>query len=150
MRKLATAAVCVMLTACATAPPQVFIRADGQRSIGDPALEQQYTLDSSACVGEMAKANMSGTVIADGGLAGLSAAIERNQEASVVLRGCMAQKGYLLVPKDQVEERLQLAAAATAEAKAKAQAASEPEKSPAKKPKKAIAPTVVSPDKPPS
>jgi len=66
-------------------------------------------------LGERQKADMSGTVYTGGGLAGVAAAIGRSQQASDVQRGCMAQRGYILVPEDQAEiKRAEFEAAAKA------------------------------------
>ena len=68
---------------CATnKPPEMaWVRTDGRRIVDDPALLEQGKIDIAFC-----HANL------DAGAA---------DEAA---RGCMAQKGYALVRKDQAEE----------------------------------------------
>lgn len=45
---------------------------------------------------------MSGTVLTGGGLAGYIAAVERRNAATDVAKGCMAQRGYMVVPVTEV------------------------------------------------
>ena len=68
---------------CATNKPRemAWVRTDGRRIVDDPALLEQGKTDIASC-----HANL------DAGAA---------DEAA---RGCMAQKGYALVQKDQAEE----------------------------------------------
>ena len=65
----------------------------------------------------MQKANVSGVTYAGGGLAGVAAQIERQQAVGQVAEGCMAQKGYLLVPKEEAEAKAAELAAVDAEKK---------------------------------
>lgn len=83
----------------------LWVRTDGQRSAQNPVLVTQYEIDSTSCMGERSKANLSGVTLAQGGLAGIVAASERANAADSVQRGCMAEKGYLLVPEDQAEAK---------------------------------------------
>jgi hypothetical protein len=78
-------------------------------------LAQQFEIERTVCQGERQKADLSGTVIAGGGLAGLAAAQQRANSADQVVAGCMAEKGYLLVREDQAEEKRQELAAVPAE-----------------------------------
>src|SRR5262249_52538122 len=95
----------VLLAGCAT-KPMAYVRSDGQRISSDPVLSQQFELDKTVCLGERQKADLSGVTVANGSLAGAIAAQERSNSANAVARGCMAQKGYQLVPEEQAEERL--------------------------------------------
>jgi uncharacterized lipoprotein YajG len=101
MRTLILAAFCAVLVGCAAAPKMLWLRADGQRAIDNPSLQTQFELDSTACLGERNKASLSGVTVAGGGMAGIAAATERSAAADTVQRGCMAEKGYLLVQEDQ-------------------------------------------------
>ncbi|WP_143029470.1 hypothetical protein [Bradyrhizobium brasilense] len=131
MRNLAILALCAGLIGCAAAPKMLWLRADGQRASDNPVLRTQFELDGTACLGERNKANLSGVTVTGGGLAGVAASIERSNAADTVQRGCMAEKGYLLVPEDQADakqaelaaiaeqKRQQEAAAAAAQAKSR-------------------------------
>jgi hypothetical protein len=74
----------ILLSACvttSTVPEMAWVRTDGRKIAGDPALLQQGKSDIAAC-----DANLnSGTTTASA-------------------RGCMAQKGYVLVRRDQAED----------------------------------------------
>lgn len=79
----------------------VWLRTDGRRTTSDPKLSQQFDIDTAVCDGEAAKANMSG--FADGGLL---PALERRRSSETVVKGCMAQRGYLLVPRTVAEAKV--------------------------------------------
>jgi hypothetical protein len=67
-----------------TTPPiaeMAWVRTDGRKIADDPALLQQGRTDIAAC-----NANLDNGSPTDGA------------------RGCMAQKGYVLVPRDQAED----------------------------------------------
>jgi hypothetical protein len=123
MKKImAVLAVVAMVSAgCAQQPKNIYLRVDGQSGRNNPVLAQQYEVDSTMCVGERNKANLSGVTVASGGFAGLAAQIDRSNSADTVQRGCMAEKGYLLVPEDQAEAK-QAELAAVAELKRKQEA----------------------------
>jgi|SRR6476660_3394985 hypothetical protein len=82
-----------LLSGCATTTKPLemaWVRTDGQRIADDPALLQQGKTDIAIC-----QANLDAGVPTE------------------TARGCMAQKGYALVQKDQAEEvRAAYAAAA--------------------------------------
>jgi uncharacterized lipoprotein YajG len=122
MRKLGIVALCAALVGCAQAPKMLWVRTDGQRSAQNPVLVTQYEIDSTSCLGERNKASLSGVTVAQGGFAGLAASIDRSNAADTVQRGCMAEKGYLLVPEDQADAK-QAELAAVAEQKRKQEAA---------------------------
>jgi hypothetical protein len=137
MRILGIVALCAALGGCATAPPMLWLRADGQHIRDNPVYAQQFEMDGTICLGERNKANLSGVTFTGGGLSGIAAAQNRSVAADSVQRGCMAEKGYLLVPEDQGEAKLaELAAVAEEkrkqEAAASAPASSKPRKPPAK------------------
>jgi hypothetical protein len=87
---LCSTAILILLLGCATTPPIVttstvpemaWVRTDGRKIADDPPLLQQGKTDIAAC-----DANL------DSGTPTASA------------RGCMAQKGYVLVRRDQAED----------------------------------------------
>jgi uncharacterized lipoprotein YajG len=122
MRILGIVALCAALSGCAAAPKMLWLRADGQRASDNPVLRTQYELDATSCLGERNKANLSGVTFTGGGLSGIAAAVDRSNAADTVQRGCMAEKGYLLVPEDQAAAK-QADLAAVAEEKRKQEAA---------------------------
>ena len=87
---LCSTAILILLSGCATTPPIVttspiaemaWVRTDGRKIADDPALLQQGRTDIAAC-----NANL------DTG------------SPTEAARGCMAQKGYVLVRRDQAED----------------------------------------------
>ena len=87
---LCLTALLIPLSGCATAPPIVttpptaemaWVRTDGRKIADDPALLQQGRTDIAAC-----NANLDTGSPTDGA------------------RGCMVQKGYVLVRRDQAED----------------------------------------------
>ena len=87
---LCLTALLIPLSGCATAPPIVttpptaemaWVRTDGRKIADDPALLQQGRTDIAAC-----NANLDIGSPTDGA------------------RGCMVQKGYVLVRRDQAED----------------------------------------------
>ncbi|MBB4395188.1 hypothetical protein [Bradyrhizobium sp. ERR14] len=133
----AAGALCAVLGGCATQPKMLWLRADGQKAVDNPALRTQFELDGTACLGERNKANLSGVTVSGGGLAGVAASIERSNAADTVQRGCMAEKGYLLVPEDQAEaKQAELAAIAQQKQQQESAAAAKPfTAQPTRKPK---------------
>jgi hypothetical protein len=123
MRILGIVALCAALGGCATAPPPMqWLRTDGKRAAGDPVLAQQFDIDRTVCLGERQKAALSGVTIASGTFAAALAAQDRGNSADAVAKGCMVEKGYVLVPEDQAEARRE-EMAAVAEEKRKQEAA---------------------------
>lgn len=94
----------VALSGCAR--EMVYLRIDGQRGSADPVLAQQFEVDRTICSGEMQKANVSGVTFAGGGMAGVAAQIERSNAVGQVAQGCMAQRGYISVPKEEAEAKM--------------------------------------------
>ena len=102
----------LLLVGCAKPQPtMIWIRLDGQRASSSPALQQQFETDKTICLGRMQQANLSGVSVYQGGIYGAIAMSQRAQAADAVARGCMAERGYELVPLDQAEERTQQLAA---------------------------------------
>lgn len=122
---LAAVSAVLLVSGCAAAPKMLYLRADGQRVKDNPVLMTQGELDAAACLGERNKASLSGVTVASGGLYGIAAAAERSAAADTVQRGCMAEKGYLLVPEDQAEQK-QAELAAIAEQKRRQEASALP------------------------
>ena len=124
-RILAIAIGALTLAGCATQPPPdplVYVRTDGQKSLGNPALEQQYEIDKTICIGEGQK---SAVVIAPIYYNGLYGAIqaaqiqnEHRESLGDIMKGCMAQHGYVSVPRSQAQSTLD-GFAATAKARPK-------------------------------
>jgi hypothetical protein len=115
MRIVALVCISALLAGCAK--EMVYVRLDGRSSVSDPVLAQQFEVDRTICSGEMQKANVSGVTFSGGGLAGVAAQVERQQAVGQVAQGCMAQKGYLMVPKEEAEAKKAELAAITAEKK---------------------------------
>ncbi|TGN80508.1 hypothetical protein EOW77_0028220 [Bradyrhizobium yuanmingense] len=105
MRTLAVAALCALLGGCAAAPKMVWVRVDGQTVRENPVLQTQAEIDGTSCLGERNKAALSGVSVASGGIAAAAAAAERGAAADTVARGCMAEKGYLLVREDEADAK---------------------------------------------
>lgn len=125
----AVVATAIFVTGCAAAPKMTWVRVDGQRARDNPVLATQFEVDSTSCLGERNKANLSGVTVTQGGLAGIAAAAERGAAADTVQRGCMAERGYLLVQEDQAEAKnAELAAAAELKKRQEATVASPPTK----------------------
>jgi uncharacterized lipoprotein YajG len=124
MRIMGIVVLCAALGGCATAPKMLWLRADGQSVRENPVLKTQFELDGTSCVGERNKANLSGVTFTGGGVAGIVASQNRSDAADTVQRGCMAEKGYLLVPEEQAEaKRAELAAIAEEKRRQEAAAA---------------------------
>jgi hypothetical protein len=96
---------CVALTGCATAPPPpVWMRLDGQSTLTNPVLGQQFKVDTTICAGDMQKANVSGTVVPTGSVfVDAMNDVKRSSAVGDVFKGCMAEKGYMLVAADQID-----------------------------------------------
>jgi hypothetical protein len=122
--RVVTVSVALCVAGCAAAPKMAWVRTDGQRARDNSSLATQFEIDSIACVGERNKAALSGVTFTGGGLAGMAAGIERSNAADTVARGCMAERGYLSVPEDQVEAK-SVELAALAEQKRRQEAAAQ-------------------------
>lgn len=107
MRGLLTliAAAFLLASCVTTAPAVIWIRTDGQSGKTNPVLAQQFEIDRTVCIGETQKANMSGVAIYSGGVAGAIAQVDRDRAANDVIKGCMAQRGYLLVLESEAEAK---------------------------------------------
>jgi hypothetical protein len=116
MRNLISLVGALALVSCAGQAPapvkMLWLRADGQ---DDPVLARQFETDRTVCMGERRKANVTVVPIASGGVAGVIATQERPETVDDVAKGCMAEKGYLLVPETEVEAKRQELATIAAE-----------------------------------
>jgi hypothetical protein len=73
---------------------------------GNSALSQQLQTDLLICRGDTQKANMSGVTLTTGGIVQQAAQeLQREEAAKDVMKGCLAQKGYVLVPEQEAETR---------------------------------------------
>jgi uncharacterized lipoprotein YajG len=104
MRTACLFVAAIVLAACATAPPPMFVRTDGKSIQTDPVLSQQFQVDKTVCLGNREKADLSGVTVSGGGLAGAIAVQNRSQAADAVFVGCMAEKGYMLTTADKADE----------------------------------------------
>jgi hypothetical protein len=95
----------ILLVGCAEAPVMSLVRTDGERISGNPKFEQALQIDKTVCLGERQKANLSGVSFSGGGLSGILAQQQRRDAADAVMTGCMAQKGYVLVPAAEAEAK---------------------------------------------
>ena len=75
----------------------VWLRLDGQRGAANSVLTQQFETDRTACLGPTQQGS------------------EPSQAVDPVAKDCMAAKGYIQVPEDQAEAKIQELAAAKAQ-----------------------------------
>jgi hypothetical protein len=102
---LATMGVGVLLGGCADPVRSVVLRSDGQPISANPALMHAYNMDEAVCMGEVQKARLSGVTFSNGSMAAIADQMDRKDAAATVLRGCLAQKGYLIVREDEAERK---------------------------------------------
>ena len=83
------------VSACAQEEPvtQVWLRSDGKSPANDVVVSRQFEVDRTVCSG--------GKVGYYNGVAGA----ERGALSADVMRGCMAQKGYVLVREDELQRK---------------------------------------------
>lgn len=96
----------VLLCGCVSRQPDVtyeWVRADGRDANTNSALFQQRRIDATICVGEMnkSKAEMP-PAYSPNMFEQVGMEINQTRTLDAVVSGCMAEKGYLLVPADQV------------------------------------------------
>lgn len=95
------AALAACVGACTPQPPppeMTWIRGDGQSVRDNPSLQTEFDLAKTSCLGEVQKANLSGTQLCRGALDCAIQSQQRTQAMDAVGKGCMAEKGYLLIP----------------------------------------------------
>jgi hypothetical protein len=100
---IAAVALTAALTGCQTTT-DVFVRTDGQRAKDNPVLASQFEVDRTVCEGEAQKAGLTGSNVCFGDNC-FWQQMARNEGKVGVMKGCMAQKGYLLVPAEEAETR---------------------------------------------
>jgi hypothetical protein len=94
-----------VLVGCQTAQQQnvMWMRTDGQRTVGNPKLEQEFYVAGTVCEGRANGVAAGSAPVYGWGLAGsINAAIivgQKNQQLFSFFKGCMAEQGYILVPK---------------------------------------------------
>jgi hypothetical protein len=101
MRMFAMLAGALLLFGCAQQVKQSWVRLDGQSIRENPLFLQQYETDSMICTGETQKANLQSNAYCQGIAGCVVAGAVRGNQLQTVANGCMAQKGYVLVPEDQ-------------------------------------------------
>lgn len=109
MRRIVWLALLVSaLSGCQTQAQQeqyLWVRTDGRSGAKDPALQAQYEIDRTVCFGEVQKSAAGAPVIYYSGLEGaITAAMMQSQYTKVyidIMKGCMAGRGYLMVPASQ-------------------------------------------------
>lgn len=90
---------------CSEPVRSVVIRTDGQSIADNPVLRHAYNTDEVICLGEMEKASLSGVTVTNSDLARIVSQVDRQSAAYTVLRGCLAQRGYLIVREDEAEAK---------------------------------------------
>jgi hypothetical protein len=125
------------VTACATQPPRtVWLRNDGRVAGNDPVMSRQFEVDRAVCSGDTGKAGLVALNPIAGGKDGYYngvAGAERGALAGDVMRGCMAQKGYMLVREDEVQAKSAEYAAAAAQQARQEAATKQPAPQPSSK-----------------
>jgi hypothetical protein len=105
MRSALVLITALSLLGCAAQPKQTFIRTDGQTSKVNPAVVQQFEIDKTVCEGETQKANLSGASYCSGVVGCAAEGASRGNAMQAVAKGCMAQRGYVLVLEEEAEAR---------------------------------------------
>lgn len=101
--------MCLALVGCQTATTSlddyIFVRTDGHRLADNPSYGPKFEIDKTICIGEVQKISAGATPIYFQGIGGaISAAMIQDQNTRAlidVLKGCMAQRGYVLVKKSE-------------------------------------------------
>lgn len=109
----AIGAAALVLAGCQTTaeqqPKRVWVRTDGRPIANNPKLLQQGELDWTICKGETNKVALGVAPIYWRGIAGAinASIIEEQQKKALVdvAIGCMAQRGYRLIPQEEAEAR---------------------------------------------
>lgn len=88
------------LIGCVTTRQQslVWVRADGQSISATSEIQKRYELDRAECVGDAAQSTAIVQPIFPSLYMIAAAQNQRRETASAVMQGCMAKKGYLLIP----------------------------------------------------
>jgi hypothetical protein len=118
-RRAAVVFAGIALASCTTAQPadpMIFIRTDGQSVKDNPAVEQQFEIDKTICLGQTQATNLSSNpVFTNNVLINAEITDARVAQITDVAVGCMAGRGYVYVPLSQAPARAaELKAAAAA------------------------------------
>lgn len=98
MHKLLMATAALAVAGCVTQEiREAWVRTDGQRIGGNALLAQQLEVDKTVCQGEVGKASLSSNDTCSGLIPCMQAREVYRRDTKQVLKGCMAQRGYLLV-----------------------------------------------------
>jgi hypothetical protein len=108
----AVGAASLALAGCQTTSQQsqmTWVRIDGQSSINNPKIQQQFQIDRLVCQGETNKAASNMQPVYWRGIAGaVQAQMVENQRTDTlkgVAEGCMAEKGYIQVTMEEAQAR---------------------------------------------
>jgi type IV pilus biogenesis protein CpaD/CtpE len=97
--------VCALLAGCAATPEWGWKRTDGQSARNNPVLLRQFEADKTACMGKTQEAGLVGAA-GDRGLSSGTMRSMQDHAAMDLIQDCMAQKGYAVVPREQIDESL--------------------------------------------
>ena len=93
--------VCLLaacLTGCNSIPPGMGYAHNDGTLLTSAADLAKFDTDRTICLGDMSKADMSGTVInTDNEIENAINHVSRKEEAGTVMLGCMAQHGYKVI-----------------------------------------------------
>lgn len=111
MKRAVMLVVVVVAGGCETTAQRyenyLWVRTDGRAVSGDAALEAQAQVDRTVCIGDVQKSAVAAPPIYYQGMAGaISAAMIADQRFAAyvdILKGCMAARGYVLVPKSEAD-----------------------------------------------
>jgi hypothetical protein len=96
---------CLVLAGCDATPDWGWKRTDGQSARNDPVLMRQFQSDRSACLGAPQRSGLVGATAEQGSASGTMRSM-RDQQAMDVIQDCMARKGYVRVPRREMDDGL--------------------------------------------
>jgi hypothetical protein len=100
---------------CAQQPKTVWLRTDGRVAANDPVMSRQFEVDRTVCSGDTGKAGLTALNPGTSDKYNGAVAVERGALSNNVMRGCMAEKGYVLVREEEVSAKAAEYAAASAQ-----------------------------------
>jgi hypothetical protein len=123
--------VCALVIAgavvgCAQQPKTAWLRTDGRVAANDPVMSRQFEVDRTVCSGDTGKAGLTALNPGTSDRYNGAVAVERGALSNNVMRGCMAEKGYMLVREDEVPAKAAEFAAASEQARREAAAKQPP------------------------
>jgi hypothetical protein len=86
---------------CAQQPKTVWLRTDGRVAANDPVMSRQFEVDRTVCSGDTGKAGLTALNPGTSDRYNGAVAVERGALSNNVMRGCMAEKGYVLVREER-------------------------------------------------